>query len=225
MKGSTYRPDSEFPLWSGDGVVCRGSQRVYRAAVPRLCPARAAYAVLAAADAALAATGRTRALKPLLMPVLSAGRDAGTRRALLLGGAGDVALLVPGGFSAGLGAFLVGHAAWVRALRARGTGRARPVQVLPYVLVLVGANALLWRRTGSDRVPVLVYSTALTATALAALDAGDTRATVGGALFLLSDGLLAAERFAGVHLPAHEGLVMASYTAAQALLAAGGSRG
>ena len=40
---------------------------------------------------------------------------------------------------------------------------------------------------------------------------------------MASDGLLALERFAGVHLPAHEGLVMASYTAAQALLAAGGT--
>ena len=35
--------------------------------------------------------------------------------------------------------------------------------------------------------------------------------------------LLALERFAGVHLPAHEGWVMASYTAAQALLASGGT--
>jgi hypothetical protein len=41
----------------------------------------------------------------------------------------------------------------------------------------------------------------------------------GGALFLLSDSLLALEKFAGIQLPAHEGLVMATYTSAQALLA------
>ena len=41
----------------------------------------------------------------------------------------------------------------------------------------------------------------------------------GGALFLVSDALLALEKFGGVHLPAHEGLVMAAYTSAQALLA------
>ena len=192
---------------------------------------RAAYGVLAAVDAALAASGRSRArrlTKPLLMPVLALDRDRPTRRALALGAVGDVALLAPGhaAFSAGLGAFLLGHGAWVAALRARPGGglvRRRPVLALPYALVLAGFNAYLWRRTGADRVPVLVYSGALTATALTALDTGDARAAAGGALFLASDGLLALERFAHVHLPAHEGLVMASYTAAQALLAAGGS--
>lgn len=192
--------------------------------------ARTAYLVLALGDTALAASGRDRArraTKPLLMPVLSLRRDAPTRRALLLGGVGDVALLGEGqgAFSAGLGSFLLGHVAWVRALRGRpggGVVRRRPVLVLPYAVLLAGLNAFLWRRTGPDRVPVLVYSAALTATAVAALDTGDARAAAGGLLFLGSDALLALERFAGVHLPAHEGLVMAGYTSAQALLAAAG---
>jgi YhhN family len=34
-----------------------------------------------------------------------------------------------------------------------------------------------------------------------------------------ADTLLALEKFAGLHLPAHEGVVMATYTTAQALLA------
>lgn len=191
---------------------------------------RAAYLALAATDTALAATGRTRArrlTKPLLMPLLALDRDRPTRRALALGGVGDVALLGEGrgAFSAGLGAFLLGHGAWVQALRDRpggGVVSRRPVLALPYALVFAGFNAFLWNRTGPDRLPVLLYSAALTATAVAALDSGDARAATGGALFLASDGLLALERFADVHLPAHEGLVMASYTAAQALLAAGG---
>jgi uncharacterized membrane protein YhhN len=194
-------------------------------------PARLACAALATADALLAAAGcgRSRRLtKPLLMPLLARQRDAPTRRALALGGVGDVALLGTGqaAFTAGLAAFLLGHVAWVRALRDRpGTGLVgrRPVLAVPYGLVLLGFNAYLWDRTGRDRLPVLVYSAALTATAVAALDTGDARAAAGGALFLASDGLLALERFGGLHLPAHEGLVMASYTAAQALLAAGGS--
>ena len=192
---------------------------------------RLAYAALAVADTALAATGRDRArraTKPLLMPVLALQRDVPTRRALAAGGVGDVALLGSGevAFTAGLGSFLLGHVAWVAALRGRpggGVVRRRPMLALPYALVLVGFNAYLWSRTGKDRIPVLVYSAALTATAVAALDSGDARAALGGALFLSSDGLLALERFADVHLPAHEGLVMASYTAAQGLLAAGGS--
>ena len=77
----------------------------------------------------------------------------------------------------------------------------------------------LWKRTGKDRIPVLVYSAALLAMSLAALDSGSPRTAAGGALFLASDSLLALEKFGGLHLPAHEGLVMATYTTAQALLA------
>ena len=42
---------------------------------------------------------------------------------------------------------------------------------------------------------------------------------LGGVLFLVSGGLLALGKFGGLHLPAHEGLVMATYASAQALLA------
>ena len=190
-----------------------------------------AYLALAAVDTALAATGRTRArraTKPLLMPTLAVGRDRPTTTALSLSCAGDVALLGEGrtAFTAGLGSFLGAHVAWVRALRGRpGGGRVtgRPALALPYVAAWAGLNAVLWRRTGDDRWPVVVYSAVLTATAVAALDTGDTVTAAGGALFMASDTLLALERFAGVHLPGHEGWVMASYTAAQALLAAGGA--
>ena len=52
------------------------------------------YAALAVADTLLAATGRDRQrwlTKPLLMPVLMAGRDRPAQRALALSGAGDLA--------------------------------------------------------------------------------------------------------------------------------------
>ena len=57
------------------------------------------------------------------------------------------------------------------------------------------------------------------AMSLAALDTGSARTAAGGALFLVSDSMLALEKFGGVRLPAHEGLVMATYASAQALLA------
>lgn len=182
------------------------------------------YAALAAADTTLAALGKHRArflTKPLLMPTLLAGKEPRVQRALALGGAGDVALLGKGqlAFTAGLGAFLAGHVAWVAALRPRALGAVTPVKAVPYLTAWVGLNAYLWPKTGRDRIPVLLYSTALLATALAALDTGDPRVATGGALFLASDTLLALERFAGVSLPLHEGLVMATYTSAQALLA------
>jgi uncharacterized membrane protein YhhN len=190
---------------------------------------RSVYVALAAVDTALAARGPERArvlTKPLLMPALIPGRDPQTQRALALGCAGDVALLSSGSaaFTAGLGSFLLGHAAWIAALRQRpGAGllRRRPLLAVPYAAAWLGLNLVLWPRTGRDRLPVLAYSVALTGTALAALDTGDLRTAAGGAAFLISDTLLALERFANLSLPRHEGWVMATYTTGQGLLAAG----
>jgi len=186
----------------------------------------ALYCVLSATDALLAAQGQgsgRRFTKPLLMPVLLIGRDAPIRRALALGWAGDVALLGDSAtsFQIGLGSFLAGHLAWVAALRRRSTGRIRrhPWLVVPYLAAWCGLNTYLWGRTGRHRIPVLVYSGALLATALAALDTGEAHLTAGGILFLTSDSLLALHRFGDVSLPGHEGIVMATYTSAQALLA------
>ena len=185
------------------------------------------YVALAAADTLLAGAGRDRQrrlTKPLLMPVLMAGSDPRSRPALALGGAGDVALLgsSDAAFTAGLACFLAGHVAWILALRqrpGRGWLRSRPALAVPYLAAFAGLNAYLWPRTGKDRIPVLAYSTALLAMSLTALDCGSRRTAAGGALFLISDALLALEKFGGIELPAHEGLVMASYTTAQALLA------
>ena len=189
--------------------------------------ATAAFAALAAADTLLAATGRHRQrwlTKPLLMPVLMAGRDRPAQRALALGGVGDVALLGSGetAFTAGLVSFMAGHVAWIIALRQRPGGgqlRARPALDAPQLAAFGALNAYLWNRTGKDRIPVVVYSAALLAMSLTALDSGSPRTAAGGALFLASDALLALEKFGDLHLPAHEGLVMATYASAQALLA------
>ena len=187
-----------------------------------------AFAALAAADTVLAALGKDRLrrwTKPLLMPTLLVGKQPPVQRALALGGAGDVALLGEGqlAFTAGLASFLAGHLAWITALRPQSTGliAKRPLTVAPYLGAWVGLNAYLWPKTGRDRIPVLLYSTALLGTALAALDTGDAEVVAGGALFMASDTLLALERFADVHLPLHEGLVMAAYTSVQALLSRG----
>jgi len=160
------------------------------------------------------------------MPALMMGRDRPAQRALALGGAGDVALLGSGetAFTAGLACFLAGHVAWIIALRQRPGGgrlRDRPVLAAPYLAAFGALNAYLWKRTGKDRLPVVAYSAALLAMSLTALDSGSPRTAAGGALFLASDTLLALEKFGDLHLPAHEALVMATYTSAQALLAGG----
>lgn len=187
------------------------------------------YPALAAVDTVLAATGHVRQrrfTKPLLMPTLMVGKPRPVQRALILGWAGDVALLGEGdlAFRVGLGSFLMGHVAWIATLRPRSQKAATPAKVAPYLVAWAGLNAFLWRRTGRDRIPVLIYSTALLGTALAALDTGDPALTAGGALFLASDTLLALEKFTDVQLPLHEGVVMASYTAGQALLSGEFSR-
>jgi len=99
------------------------------------------FVALAAADTVLAGMGLRRLrwlTKPLLMPVLMAGSDRSSRRALAFGAAGDVALLGSGdaAFTAGLVSFLAGHVAWITALRQRpGAGRLRscPALALPYL--------------------------------------------------------------------------------------------
>ncbi|MBK7623097.1 MAG: lysoplasmalogenase [Kineosporiaceae bacterium] len=193
-----------------------------------------AYAALATADAVLAATGHERLrrlTKPALMPLLLPGRDRRTRTALLLGGAGDVALLGSGdaAFLTGLGAFFVGHLAWIDQLRRGADPRSlrhgsRAAVAGGYLVAFTGLNAYLWRRTGPHRLAVLGYSTVLLGTALAALRSPSPATAVGGGLFLASDSLIALEKFAGLTLPAHEAWVMGSYAAAQALLADGGPR-
>ena len=191
-------------------------------------PPSPGYIALAVTDTLLAAAGRDHArwvTKPLLMPALMFTRERPTQVALGLCGAGDVALLgqSPAAFTAGLGCFLAGHAAWIPALRARGRGgllKRKPLAGLPFVAAWAGLNVYLWSRTGKDRIPVALYSTVLTAMALVAVDSGEPLAATGGALFMVSDSLIALDRFAGLHLPMHEGWVMATYTTAQALLAA-----
>jgi uncharacterized membrane protein YhhN len=158
------------------------------------------------------------------MPTLQVGKDKATKRALGLGTAGDVAQRGHPhvAFTAGLGSVLARHVAWMTAIRQRGSSgflRRKPLAAVPYVAAFAGLNAYLWPRTGKDRLPVLVYSAALMGTGLVALDSGNAKTAAGGALFMVSDTLLALEKFADVQLPAHEGLVMATYTSAQGLLA------
>jgi uncharacterized membrane protein YhhN len=197
-----------------------------------------AYAAVAAADVVLAATGKRRAArrltKPALMPLLMAhvaaseGGD-GTKPLVLAGlglsCAGDVALLGEGEgpFAAGLASFLAAHVCYLGAFAKRRKGNARGVRgpALLYGLAWVGLNAVLLPKTGKMRVPVLVYGSALAAMAVAALETGDAKVAAGGAAFMISDGILALDTFGAADIPGADGLVMLTYTAAQALIAAG----
>ncbi|WP_345044318.1 lysoplasmalogenase [Streptomyces sannanensis] len=187
-----------------------------------------AFAVAALADlAALLAgseTGHTIA-KPLLMPLL-AGYAALHRAprmliaALLFGWGGDVLLLsdADAAFLGGMGSFAAGHICYLILFAGRRT--RRPLAA-GYTVALVGTVALLWPDLPADlRVPVAGYSLLLAAMALRSAGLGAV-AGVGGALFLLSDTLIATGVADWPQLPVPDFWIMLTYLGAQYLLAAG----
>jgi uncharacterized membrane protein YhhN len=163
--------------------------------------------------------------KPLLAPLLIWYLR---RRDLVVAGlgfafAGDVALLVPGeaAFLIGMGFFLGAQICFIVAFLRRG--RPRPWAFAGFGVLWATANALLWGPLGALRVPVLGYSLALCTMAAAA--AGVSRwVAAGGVLFLISD-LLIGLGVSGLRLPAHDVLVMATYSAALFLIATKSPRG
>ncbi|MFD9504381.1 lysoplasmalogenase [Streptomyces sp. NPDC060035] len=169
--------------------------------------------------------------KPLLMPLLAA--YAAARRgprlliaALLFGWGGDV-LLMPdaeAAFLAGMGSFAVGHICYLWLF---GRARASLPAGLAYAAVLVTFLVLLWPGLPADlRIPLTGYSLLLTAMAWRAGILG-RYAALGGALFLLSDALIATGIADWPQLPVHDFWIMLTYLAAQYLLTTGvlGSRG
>ncbi|MEU2668148.1 lysoplasmalogenase [Streptomyces sp. NPDC007164] len=163
--------------------------------------------------------------KPLLMPLL-AGYAAARRgprllvAALLFGWGGDTFLLADAdaAFLVGMGSFAVGHVCYLWLFgRARGPLPAG----VAYAVVLVTFVALLWPGLPAEmRIPMTGYSLLLTAMAYRAGTLG-RYAAAGGALFLLSDALIATGIADWPQLPAPDFWVMLTYIAAQFLLTVG----
>lgn len=199
-----------------------------------------AYAALSAANTA-SVTKHFRAgewaTKPFLMPTLAAftlaaAKDRGEDvrlpvAGMILGGLGDTALLAAEGsdnpdlwFLPGMGCFAAGHACYITALAKDGAlGRVNPKVAAGYGAAGALLIAALWRRLGDLRIPVAAYSAILLS--MAALASGRNRETAaGGASFVFSDSLIAG-RLAQIPGVPGESVVMPTYVAAQALLAAG----
>lgn len=171
--------------------------------------------------------------KPLLMPLLALWvrhwRGPGLLvAALLCGCGGDLALDIGGTvpFLLGMACFAAGHVCYLRlfvrlgAFR-RGSRTAVRLRCAAYGLVWAVLVVLLW--PGLDpgmRVPVALYSVLLAAMAAGAYGLGPAART-GGALFLLSDSLIATDLADWPLLPGHDAWVMATYLGGQALLASG----
>ncbi len=124
--------------------------------------------------------------------------------------AGDIALLWPvQGFLVGLVSFLLGHLSYLVALTRRVRLAARPLAFVVWAIVAAGVLSFLWHGVPEAlRVPVVVYVCALSAMAaqatsvwLVARGSASERCwavvAIGGALFVLSDAILATDKFVG----------------------------
>ncbi|MFE0581198.1 lysoplasmalogenase [Streptomyces sp. NPDC058874] len=214
---STGRPG---PSWAAERAV-PGRERLGRAALVCLAVAAAADLGSLLADWHL---GHVIA-KPLLMPllvvhVITRGAPRLLAAALLFGWGGDLALLfdAEAAFLVGMGSFAVGHVCYLVLF---GKRPANPLLGGAYALALLGTVALLWPDLPADlRIPVAGYSLLLTAMAFRSSALG-LRAGIGGALFLLSDTLIATGVAEWPQLPRPDFWIMATYLAAQYLLATG----
>ncbi|MEV6133320.1 lysoplasmalogenase [Streptomyces violaceusniger] len=178
--------------------------------------------------------------KPALMPVLAAwalvrGGPWPLPAALVCGCGGDVLLQIGGetAFLAGMGCFAAGHLCYLALFARGGRGalfaragwpRTAPWVAVGYGAAWLGTVALLWSGLASHlRLPVAGYSLLLTVMALAALGAGPWTG-LGGALFMLSDTLIAAGLADWPRPPVPQFWIMVTYIAAQWLLMAGATR-
>jgi alkylglycerol monooxygenase len=141
---------------------------------------------------------------------------------------GDVCLLEPDRFVAGLASFLVAHLFYIAAF-ASGPHAGGPDATALALFLAVAAilTAALWRRAGALRWPVGVYVAVISAMGWQAArraaapftpEPSGILALAGALLFMTSDGLLAFGRFVRP-LPAGDAAVMVTYYAAQALIA------
>ncbi len=139
---------------------------------------------------------------------------------------GDIALMFPDKwFTAGLVSFLAAHVFYILAFK---PGPGRPVSagmLLPFIIFGLLMFRILAPSLGRLKVPVLVYMAAITAMAgLAAgrfVYNGGTRpllAFAGAVLFLVSDSVLAYDRFAKKIGPA-QAIILGTYFPAQLLIA------
>lgn len=151
------------------------------------------------------------------------------RRAILAGFAfslaGDTLLINPQNFVFGLASFLVAHICYIAAFFRAGEGKFKPVSLLAYP---VGGAIFMLVSGGVPenlKIPVAVYALAISTMLSAGVNFYLTQKTpaallalAGAAFFVLSDSLLAYNKFNGGFFPAAV-LILSTYFFAQWLIA------
>jgi len=179
------------------------------------------------------------AAKPLLMITLllhfiSVSKEFPSWRiyvmaALVFSWGGDVFLMKNDMFVIGLASFLVAHIFYIIAYHKTGasSGKLKPLDILKFILFGVVLIWLVYPGLGGMLIPVLLYALVLLtmgiwshkrrgATSLNSF----TMVAAGAMLFVISDGLIAINKFA-FEVPAERILVMSTYIAAQYLIVQG----
>jgi uncharacterized membrane protein YhhN len=139
---------------------------------------------------------------------------------------GDIALMFPEKwFTAGLVAFLAAQVFYILAFKPLPGRPVSPATFLPFVLFGLLMFFLLAPKLGPMKIPVFVYIAAITTMAGFAaarfIDRGGTKpllAFVGAVLFLISDSVLAYDRFAR-KVPGARVIILGTYFPAQLLIA------
>ena len=218
-------------LWAL-GAVLQGRLTVLQVLLVEAC-------ALATASSATGLLALHHLMKPLAMViaiVFVAFRDRQTgakaqfdvilMSALAASLVGDVMLMLPGQFIAGLLSFLVAHLLYLALFR-QGVGWFPNRRALALTLTVGAAMYLvLWNGLSPAlKVPVAVYVGVIALMAAQAIgragqlrDRASTLVAVGAGFFMLSDALLALNRFV-TPLPMAQVWVLSSYYAAQVLIA------
>jgi len=148
---------------------------------------------------------------------------------LALSLAGDILLMLPANrLLAGLVAFLLAHLAYAAAFSIGSPVAAAQIGwLLPFLALGVMILGPLWRGLGRYRLPLALYVVVIAAMAWRAAMRGQAPtvprgsfvlALAGACLFLISDGIVAVRRF-GRAFPGAQPVELATYWAAQTLIA------
>ncbi|MGL4279667.1 MAG: lysoplasmalogenase family protein [Albidovulum sp.] len=169
---------------------------------------------------------KTLSVALLALAAAAAGAPPLVTLGLALGAAGDFFLSLRGerAFLAGMAAFAAGHLAYAAAFVAAGGGVPGLAVLVP--LLALGASTEVWLapHTGALRWPVRGYVLVILIMAAAAFSLPLGLVTLGAALFVLSDFILALDIFRyGPDRPNHwrARVLWAAYWSGQALILLG----
>jgi uncharacterized membrane protein YhhN len=157
-----------------------------------------------------------------LFHIMQFQRNPSVLLAILFSAAGDIllALDIPNSFTLGLGSFFIAQLCYTKMLfgwRSWSTWKLFPLGLL---IAFVGLCCwLIIPQSGEMKIPIVIYMLALSAMAISAIAASRPfdKLILGAALFVISDALIAINKFVFA-LPLQNYLIMSSYYMAQFLL-------